>query len=165
MQRGWCVSITQFGGEPHYKCAVSRFGKALSRESLKHIFAAAARWRGAIELSSIATRGTCLRPRASRLSERHIFNGWWRRHAIVLKAQNATHSSVSVVMRHLFRHCSPTYRLFRGRSPSSISFQKPVLCSNCSSSANGSFDRKRKSPIVFLCRTRWTRMPSAVRAK
>ena len=50
-------------------------------------------------------------------------------------------------------------------SPSSISFQKPACSCSCSSSAIGSFERKRKSRMVFLCKTRCTRTPSGLRSK
>lgn len=69
-----CARATQFGGEPHYKGAASRFGKGLSRETLKDMFAAAPSWFDTIERSPTPTGGTCVRPRASRLSERHICN-------------------------------------------------------------------------------------------
>jgi hypothetical protein len=39
-----CARATQLGGEPHYKYAASRFGKGLSRETLKDMFAAAPSW-------------------------------------------------------------------------------------------------------------------------
>jgi hypothetical protein len=42
-------SSRRIGGEPHYKCAAFRFGKGLSREPLKDIFAAAPCWRCATE--------------------------------------------------------------------------------------------------------------------
>jgi hypothetical protein len=62
----------RIGGEPHYKCAAFRFGKGLSREPLKDIFAAAPYWRGTIEGSSTQrVEPTCI-PGASRLSEQHI---------------------------------------------------------------------------------------------
>lgn len=47
-----CARATQFGGEPHYKGAASRFGKGLSRETLKDMFAAAPSWFDTIERSS-----------------------------------------------------------------------------------------------------------------
>ncbi len=50
-------------------------------------------------------------------------------------------------------------------APASMSFQKSSFVLSCSSSASGSFERKRKSRSVFLCSTRWTVMPSAVRSK
>src|SRR5206468_9663157 len=53
----------------------------------------------------------------------------------------------------------------RAFSPCSISFQNSRVSPSWASSDTGSLLRKRKSRNVFLCKTRWTLMPSSVFAK
>ena len=51
MQRGGAYALPRSERSRITNVRVSKFGKGLSREPLKHIFAAAPCWRGAIELS------------------------------------------------------------------------------------------------------------------